>query len=158
MASQGAPRNGAKERSWRRLIQQWRHSGMTIRDFCVEHEVSEPSFFAWRRTIADRDRQSGQPSADGYGNVDNHKTPDSPTFVPLHVVSTPADSTPADSTPAVSTPVVSTPVVSTPVVSTPGGAAYEVVLRDGCIVRVPAGFDPATLRQLLVLLNEERPC
>jgi hypothetical protein len=134
MASQGAPRNGAMERSWRRLIQQWRHSGMTIRDFCVEHEVSEPSFFAWRRTIADRDRQSGQsgqsgqPSADGYGNVDSHKTQDSPTFVPLHVVSTPA------------------------------GAAYEVVLRDGCIVRVPAGFDPATLRQLLVLLNEERPC
>ncbi len=86
MASQGAPRNGAKERSWRRLIQQWRHSGMTIRDFCVEHEVSEPSFFAWRRTIADRDRQSGQPSADGYGNVDSNKTQDSPTFVPLHVV------------------------------------------------------------------------
>jgi hypothetical protein len=128
MASQGAPRNGVKERSWRRLIQQWRHSGMTIRDFCVEHEVSEPSFFAWRRTIADRDRQSGQPSADGYGNVDSNKTQDSPTFVPLHVVSTPA------------------------------GAAYEVVLRDGCIVRVPAGFDPATLRQLLVLLNEDRPC
>ena len=133
MASQGAPRNGAKERSWRRLIQQWRHSGMTIRDFCVEHEVSEPSFFAWRRTIADRDRQSGQPSADGYGNVGSNKTQDSPTFVPLHVV-------------------------STPVVSTPAGTAYEVVLRDGCIVRVPAGFDPATLRRLLVLLNEERPC
>jgi hypothetical protein len=128
MASQGAPRNGAKERSWRGLIQQWRHSGMTIRDFCVEHEVSEPSFFAWRRTIADRDRQSGHSSADGYGNVDSNKTQDSPTFVPLHVVSTPA------------------------------GTAYEVVLRDGCIVRVPAGFDPATLRQLLVLLNEERPC
>jgi hypothetical protein len=138
MASPGAPRNGAKERSWRRLIQQWRHSGMTIRDFCVEHEVSEPSFFAWRRTIADRDRQSGHPSADGYGNVDSNKTQVSPTFVPLHVVST--------------------PVVSTPAVSTPAGAAYEVVLRDGCIVRVPAGFDPATLRQLLVLLNEERPC
>ena len=131
MASQGAPRNGAKERSWRRLIQQWRHSGMTIRDFCVEHEVSEPSFFAWRRTIADRDRQSGQPSADGYGNVDSNRTQDSPAFVPLRVVST---------------------------VSTPAGTAFEVVLRDGRIVRVPAGFDPATLRQLLVLLNEERPC
>ena len=138
MASQGAPRNGAKERSWRELIQQWRHSGMTIRDFCVEHEVSEPSFFAWRRTIADRDRdrdrQSGHPSADGYGNVDSNKTQDSPTFVPLHVVSTPAGAAYA------------------------AYAAYEVVLRDGCIVRVPAGFDPATLRQLLVLLNEERPC
>jgi hypothetical protein len=134
MASQGAPRNGAKERSWRRLIQQWRHSGMTIRDFCVEHEVSEPSFFAWRRTIADRDRQSGQPSADGYGNGDGNKTQDSPAFVPLRVVST---------------------------VSTPAGTAFEVVLHDGRIVRVPAGFDPVTLRQLLAILEGERgdqPC
>jgi hypothetical protein len=44
VARRGAPRNGAKVRSWRRMIQQWRRSGMTIRDFCVEHEVSEPSF------------------------------------------------------------------------------------------------------------------
>jgi len=135
MARRGAPRNGAKERSWRRLIQRWRRSGMTIRDFCVEHDVSEPSFFAWRRTIADRDRQSGPPRADGYGNGDSNKTQDSPAFVPLRVVST----------------------VST----TPAGTAFEVVLRDGRIVRMPAGFDPATLRQLLAILEGERgdrPC
>jgi hypothetical protein len=108
---------------------------MTIRDFCVEHEVSEPSFFAWRRTIADRDRQSGQPSADGDGNGDSNKTQDSPAFVPLRVVLTASP--------------------------TPAGTAFEVVLRDGRIVRVPAGFDPATLRQLLAILEGERgdrPC
>jgi hypothetical protein len=102
---------------------------MTIRDFCAEHEVSEPSFFAWRRTIAERDRQPGRPRASADG--DGEKTQDSPAFVPLHVVSTPA------------------------------GTALEVVLRDGCIVRVPAGFDPATLRQLLAILEGERgerPC
>jgi transposase-like protein len=141
MARRGAPRNGAKERSWRRLIQQWRRSGMTIRDFCVEHEVSEPSFFAWRRTIADRDRQSGQPSADGCGNGDSNKTRDSPAFVPLRVVST-VSPTPAGT-------------------AGTAGTAFEVVLRDGRIVRVPAGFDPATLRQLLAILERERgdrPC
>jgi len=126
MARQGAPRNGAKERSWRRLLQQWRRSGMTIRDFCAEHDVSEPSFFAWRRIIAERDRQRGGPRAPAGG--DGAKTQASPAFVPLRVISTPA------------------------------GAAFEVVLRDGCIVRVPAGFDPATLRQLLAVLKGERSC
>jgi hypothetical protein len=101
---------------------------MTVRDFCAEHEVSEPSFFAWRRTIAERDRQLGGPRASASANGDGEKTQDTPTFVPLRVVSTPA------------------------------GTAFEVVLRDGCIVRVPADFDPATLRQLLAVLEGERPC
>jgi hypothetical protein len=30
MASQGAPRIGAEERSWRRLLQRWRRSGQTV--------------------------------------------------------------------------------------------------------------------------------
>jgi hypothetical protein len=34
----------------------------------------------------------------------------------------------------------------------------EVVLGDGRVVRVPAGFDAATLRQLLMVLQEARPC
>ena len=137
MARQGAPRNSAKERTWRRLLQQWRRSRMTIRDFCVEHEVSEQSFFAWRRTIAERDRQRGRSRTGGDGEM-----PDAPTFVPLRVVSTP---------------------ISTPI-STPAGTLIEVVLRDGCTVRVPAGFDPTALRQLLAILEGresregERPC
>ncbi|MFM8532617.1 MAG: IS66 family insertion sequence element accessory protein TnpA [Acidimicrobiia bacterium] len=131
MASQGAPRNGAKERFWRRLFQQWRRSGMTIRDFCAEHDVSEPSFFAWRRTIAERDRQHGRSkSCPGDGGEKTH----APTFVPLRVVSPPAGSPGA------------------------AGTALEVVLPSGGIVRVPAGFDPATLRQLLDVLERDRSC
>ena len=34
----------------------------------------------------------------------------------------------------------------------------EVVLPDGRLVRVPAGFDAATLRQLLAVLREGPPC
>ncbi len=36
--------------------------------------------------------------------------------------------------------------------------ALEVLLPDGHSVRVPPGFDAATLRQLLAVLREERPC
>ena len=52
-------------------------------------------------------------------------------FVPVHVV--------ADTPPA--------PV-----------SALELVLADGRILRVAPGFDAATLRLLLAVLREERPC
>ena len=54
-----------------------------------------------------------------------------PAFVPVQVV---ADATPAGQ-----------------------ASALEVLLLDGRTVRVPPGFDAATLRQLLAVL-EGRPC
>ena len=43
--------------------------------------------------------------------------------------------------------------------ATPAPAsALEVVLADGRTVRVAPGFDAATLRQLLAVLQEGRPC
>jgi transposase len=51
-SSQG---RSAKEQFWRRMVRQWRSSGLSVRDFCAESEIAEPSFYAWRRTIAERD-------------------------------------------------------------------------------------------------------
>ena len=38
-----------------------------------------------------------------------------------------------------------------------GSAAVEIVTRRGQVVRVPTGFDAATLRRVIVVL-EEQPC
>jgi hypothetical protein len=54
-----------------------------------------------------------------------------PAFVPVQVV---ADGVPAQA------------------------SALEVVLHDGRAVRVAPGFDAATLRRLLAVLEGERPC
>lgn len=43
-----------KEQFWRQIIRQWDNSGLTVREFCARHELSEPSFYAWKRTIAER--------------------------------------------------------------------------------------------------------
>jgi hypothetical protein len=51
-------RDPAKEQRWRRLLGLWRRSGLTGRDFCAEHGLSEPSFYAWRREIARRDQEA----------------------------------------------------------------------------------------------------
>lgn len=55
-------RDPAKERSWRRLLRLWKRSGQTGRDFCATHGLSEPSFYAWRREIAQRDQEARTPT------------------------------------------------------------------------------------------------
>jgi hypothetical protein len=52
----------SKERFWRRMMRQWRSSGLCVRAFCEQHALAEPSFYAWRRTIAQRDALSNAPA------------------------------------------------------------------------------------------------
>ena len=53
--STGKPRDPSKERFWRRMLRQWGRSGLSARDFCQQHNLSQPSLYAWRRIIAVRD-------------------------------------------------------------------------------------------------------
>lgn len=52
----GPNRDGAKEEFWRRVIDGFDASRHTIRSWCSEQGVSEPSFYAWRRELAAHDR------------------------------------------------------------------------------------------------------
>lgn len=108
----GRPRDPRKEQHWRRLIQQWQHSGLSVRAFCDRHQLAPPSFYAWRHRL----RQRAAAAA---------------PFVPVRVV--------ADAPPQ------------------PAGG-IEIVLAGGRCLRIAPGFDPAALRQLLAVLEEEAPC
>ena len=107
----GRVRDERKERQWRRWINDWRASGLRVRDFCARHGLATASFYNWRRAL-------------------ERRVAEEPAFVPVQVV---ADAVPAQA------------------------SALEVVLVDGRAVRVAPGFDAATLRQLLAVL-EGRPC
>jgi hypothetical protein len=48
---QGRPRDSRKEQQWRRWLQLWQQSGLTVRAFCEQHGLSQPSFYAWRRRL-----------------------------------------------------------------------------------------------------------
>jgi transposase-like protein len=89
--------DGDKERFWRRVVRQWRRSEGTIRDFCDEHGLAEQSFYFWRRTIAERDREASRRP----GRKRGSRAAGSPVFVPVHLASAaPASiaSRPADHT------------------------------------------------------------
>jgi hypothetical protein len=108
----GRARDEGKERQWRRRINQWRASGLSVWAFCAQRGLSSASFYHWRRVLARR-------AAEG------------PAFVPVQVV---ADVVPAHA------------------------GALEVVLVDGRAVRVAPGFDAATSRRLLAVLEGEGLC
>lgn len=47
--------NGEKEQYWRRIVEGQAVSGLSIRRYCIDRGVNEPSFFAWRKELARRD-------------------------------------------------------------------------------------------------------
>jgi hypothetical protein len=62
--------SSALEQTWRDRVTRWKASGLSVRDFCRSEGLSEPSFYSWRRTIAERDAATAT---------------DVPVFVPFHV-------------------------------------------------------------------------
>ena len=51
----GLRRNPAREQFWRDNLKQFSDSGQSVRAFCKSRGLSEPSFYCWRRTLAERD-------------------------------------------------------------------------------------------------------
>ena len=122
-------RSGSKEGYWRTRVRQWRRSGLSVRDFCAEHGLSEPSFYAWRRTLAARDAEAVR-------------------LVPVRIVAE-GGASPQSADP-------SRGAAGRETVSAQEG--LELVLGGGRVLRIGPGFDAATLRRVLPLLEEGRPC
>jgi hypothetical protein len=55
-------RDAAKERLWRDALRRFAASGLSVRSFCRREALCEASFYAWRRTIAERDRLTTRPA------------------------------------------------------------------------------------------------
>ena len=58
-------RDPQREQFWRETIERQSASGLSVREFCRREQLAETSFFAWRRTIRQRDGEvesSGQPA------------------------------------------------------------------------------------------------
>lgn len=136
----GWRRDLSKERHWRRMLRRWRSSGLSVRDFCDWQNLPEPSFYAWRREIAKRDREAAVPRARRAGNggrrasAANAVAGASPEFVPVRVV--------ADE----------------PAVGASHGHSLELRLPTGVELRVPPGFDRQTLIDVLAALEGAQSC
>ena len=66
-------RDPEREQFWREVLKRQASSGLSVREFCRREQLAETSFFAWRRTIRQRDDEQ-QPIAQ-------------PAFIPAVVTS-----------------------------------------------------------------------
>jgi hypothetical protein len=43
--------DAVKHERWRRVLQEWRASGLSVRDFCDWRKIPEGQFWWWRRRL-----------------------------------------------------------------------------------------------------------
>jgi len=116
-----------KQEYWRSVLRRQERSGLSVRQFCTDHQLSQASLYSWKRKIANRDRRAGVRSERKGRKRSQPETvakPDENTavFVPVRL-------------------------------GTAAGSVLEVVHPRGHVVRVPAVFDENSLRQVLHVLD-----
>src|SRR5271157_1973098 len=143
----------SREIYWSAILADFRRSGLTHVKFCQLRRISIHSFRDWlyrlRPGLHPRRSRAGHTSptpsstqADMPASLPVHTSPtrpatktDMPAFLPVHVRPRPL------------APIPDPQIV-------PTSAPLELVLSDRCHLRVPTGFSPATLHQLLDVLEE----
>lgn len=123
-------RDPAKEKLWRGIIHRHQSSGLSVRAYCEREGLKDFNLLRWRRELNRRDREKTTPLPSSAVEGANEAR-GSPVFLPVRVVD--ADRFP--SRPA---------------------SPIEIVLNGGPTVRVPAGFDPRTLDEVLAVLGSRR--
>jgi transposase len=57
----GRASNERKAIEWRQRIGRWRRSGLSIAEFTRREQVSQPSFYAWRKRLRERSSHPQRP-------------------------------------------------------------------------------------------------
>jgi hypothetical protein len=118
-------RSVEKERYWREVIDGWRRSGGSVREWCSEQHVSEPSFYSWRRVLTERDAAAvSQPA----GGQNSGQKPAQTTMLPVEIM---------------------------PIRSQQEPAPLEITFAGGTHLLVRAHCQAALLREVLAVLRPE---
>jgi transposase-like protein len=142
---------------WEEAIRLWAESGLSVREFCSREGLTEYTFYSWRRelmpagppaeVIQEPSATEGDLRADGRRRCRRRQAADSAVaststveFLPVHVVGEAVPRAHAASSETAT-----------------GAATIEIVGASPWRVRIAAGFDPATLKAVLTVL-EGQPC
>jgi hypothetical protein len=137
MAKKGE-RDPERERFWRAAFKRRQGSGLSTKEFCRQEGLSEASYYAWRRELARRDRRrprqprSGRKRASGAASSVSKRgrqVAAAPLFQELAILGGPS------------------PVA---------GGCLEIILPDGCRVRLASEVDRALLADVLRALEGRR--
>lgn len=127
----------ARKQYWSAVIADFHRSGLTQGEFCRRRRISVHSFRSWLYSLRHGLPAPGPSVVPSAPTVPAPARSSAPAFLPVHVrPPSPATSAHCD--------------------GLQPSAGLELVLGPNHFVRVSPGFDPATLHQLLDVL-EDRP-
>ena len=120
-------RSVEKEAYWRGQLERQSASGQSIRRWCHENGVSEPTYYVWRRKLQNRDHERGLPECDSHASLSEATV--APGFVALDVV-------PSD-------------VVTSAATSADCTAQLEIDVAGGVVIRLRENASAETLERVL---------
>jgi len=108
---------------WRAVLLKQQGSGLSIRGFCRRESISEPSFYWWRRELAQGNRAFGRHGQSALAKTGSSAKKRSPSarFVNVSLLT--------------------------------GAGMIELELSDGRRLRIPPGCDESTLATVLRVLE-----
>lgn len=163
-------RDGEKESFWKKQLDLWQKSGLSVRAFCKERGIVETSFYAWRRELIIRARESG--SIDyGSGQDELPATPNTvkdgrgrtisvrfrqPDHQVLHGVAN--DSAGEAASPFVPLTIVTDSPATTQAKSIPahGSVGIAITTPSGYRISVSSQDDLYLLEQILNIVEENK--
>ena len=78
-------KNAQKEAYWRDMVKRQARSGMSVRRFCAEQKISEPSFYGWRKKLPQRNQGKVTPRSRP-SKTESADSVNGQAFIPLAVV------------------------------------------------------------------------
>ncbi len=114
---------------WRRLVGEWRESGLTQAAFCRGRGVAVASFRWWKWKLGLPGRLPAE------GRVQDRPAGALPAFVPVRIVERSPRPGPD-----------------------PTGGGFAIELPGGLVLRVPADFEAESLARLLAVVEERHSC
>jgi len=120
-------RSVEKEAYWRGQLERQSASGLSIRRWCHENGVSEPTYYVWRRKLQNRDHERGLPERDRHAPLSEAAF--APSFVAVDVLT--SDVMPSASASAGCT------------------AQLEIDVAGGVVIRLRENASAETLERVL---------
>jgi len=150
-----------KEQYWRDIIARFGLWRGAVREFCQWHGLVETAFYFWRRELVRRDAASTKIAGHGPRGQAIHFSNTEPVFQSVSVRPGPLDVN-DDCDGQVDGPIAACSGRGADA-GAPSGAAIDLRLPGGRVLRIRPGFDASTLQRLLQLLaapalDGEPPC
>ena len=128
-------RSVEKEAYWRGQLERQLASGLSIRRWCRESGVSEPTFYVWRRELRKRDHERGRTERD------RHEPLSEPAFAPGFVA---VDVLALD--------VLTSDVVTSDAMLSGREAKLEIDVAGGVVIRLREDASAETLERVLTVV------